>query len=262
MSTRKILRFGALTVSVCALGLIGAVANADIPAVPFEVTAVSPDGTCTVEILAEWGEFDPETGTWSYVQDGELPLMDGESCVAYLTGFDAMIAEDPAVNLNFSVQAGTATTRFHVASALLDFPIISNAQGRASAAVTLTDFDPFDGAANLTGIGDTGGAYLAQYNGWAGNVSFPSGDPDPLGITFAEGINSIVADLGASETETLNVDWTPIAVEDPYDMSALFSFDLTANDLGSGTSNYIIIPEPASLTALLLGGLALLRRRS
>ena len=94
-------------------------------------------------------------------------------------------------------------------------------------------------------------------NGWAGN---PGG---PMGTTFAEGIYSMSA--GMLETVTEDFDhpesgFLPIG-ETVNDMSSLVSFTLSAQDLASGTSSYVIVPEPASLAVLALGALALLRRR-
>ena len=79
-----------------------------------------------------------------------------------LDAFTAEVVGDPEVNLSFSVQSGPDDTDFVIASALLDnFAPITDAEGYAHASYTLTDFD--GGSATLTGVGDTGGAYLAQY---------------------------------------------------------------------------------------------------
>jgi hypothetical protein len=54
--------------------------------------------------------------------------------------------------------------------------------------------------------------------------------------------------------------YAPIA--DPVaDMSAMISFELSADDLASGTTNFVIVPEPTSLGLLALGVIGLLRRR-
>jgi hypothetical protein len=142
---------------------------------------------------------------------------------------------DPVVALSFNVQAGPSTTNFQIASALLSFPVIT-AEGRATAGLSLTDFDG-DGA-TLTGVGDPSGsqgAYLAQYNGFAGTLS---------GTTFAEVIHSMSA--GAFATSTASADVPPLGflqIVDPVgDMSVLFSFTLTAFDLASRTSTFVIQP--------------------
>ncbi len=173
---------------------------------------------------------------------------DAETSVTYV--------QDPVINLNFSVQAGGNPTTFHIASALLTFPTIANAQGAASAAISVTD--SLGDGATLTGIGATGGAYLAQYNGFAG------ANP-PAGTTFAELHPLItVAPFGtatASADVPMGGGFAPIAAP-VSDMSALVSFELTPFDLASGTSVYTIIPEPASLALVVLcGGLVVGHRR-
>jgi len=273
MSTLRILcsSVGVLAV-FCALGSFGPNASADIPDVVFEITAQSGGVVSTFEVTKEMqnlhvtqpnGRGRGGSEGWAFCLRQPVELRSGETLLGTISDLRISVFEDPEVNLNFAVQAGASDTTFHIASALLEFDTITNAEGRASAAVSVTDFNPFDGDAVLTGVGDTGGAYLAQYNGWAGNQQFPSGDPDPLGITFTEGImQPVVATFGGTQTANHNVDWTAITQEDPYDMSSLMSFDLTANDLASGTSTFVIVPEPISLAVVLVGGLALLRRRS
>ena len=245
--------------ALCVLVLSLGVAFADVPEVVFEITAESGSVGATYSVLAEWGEYDPASQTWSWTMDGAVEFWSNDVFLGSLTEFQASIVGDPEVNLSFAVQAGPGNTDFYIASALLDgFDPIpgSVAQGYAHASYTLTDFD--GGSATLTGIGDAGGAYLAQYNGWAGN---PAG---PLGTTFAEGINS----MSAGFLETVTADYNHPASgflaigETVNDMSSLVSFTLTAQDLASGTSNYVIVvPEPGALTLLALGVVALLRRR-
>jgi len=154
--------------------------------------------------------------------------------------------DDPVINLTFNVQAGPLPTHFVVNSALLSFPTMT-AEGRATVGFSLTDGDG-DGA-TLTGTGDPNGAqgaYLAQYNGWALLL---------LGTTFAEVIQSMTA--GIFSTSTTFADVPPVGflpIADPVsDMSVLIEFDLTANDLASGTSTYVIQVPPISIEAVSWG---------
>ncbi len=259
MNTKGILRVGrGGFVLFCALTLALGVAKADVPDVVFEVTAeVGPLGV-TIPILAEWGEYNSETQTWSWtLPEGEdLEFWSNDTFLGSLTEFEASIVGDPEVNLNFSVQSGLSDTTFHIASALFDdFEPITNAEGYAHASYTLTDFDA--GSATLTGVGNTGGAYLAQYNGWAGN---PMG---PAGTTFAEGIYSMSAGFLETVTEDYNRPESGyLAIDETVEsMSSLVSFVLTAQDLASGTTNFVIVPEPGALALLALGAVAFLRRR-
>ena len=53
-----------------------------------------------------------------------------------------------------------------------------------------------------------------------------------------------------------------IWVESEVGQGSQFHFTVSANDQATGTSVYVITPEPTSLALLALGGLGLLRRRS
>jgi hypothetical protein len=159
--------------------------------------------------------------------------------------------DDPSVGMAISVQAGPTPTTFMVASALLTFPPLT-AEGRATTGFTVTDFDG-DGV-TLTGIGDPAGAmgaYLAQYNGFAGSLS---------GTTFAEVIPGVTAGEFASNTESADVPlvgFTPIAVP-VLDMSVLLSFDLTANDQASVTSVFVTRQQSTATESTSWGRIKLL----
>ncbi len=253
MSIRKSWMGKGSLVALCALMSVS-LASADLPEIMFELTADAGPISVTIPIPSAWGTYDPETQIWSWTLENDLPFEANGQVVATLTQFDVMVREDPEVNLNFAVQAGAGDTTFSIASALLTFAPISNAQGIASAAMTITDQNG-DGAM-LTGIGATGGAYLAQYNGWAG-------DPinGPSGTTFHEGITNIMADPWMQGTASTGQGWTAIS-DTVNDMSALISFSLTGQDLASGTSHYEIVPEPAAGMLLIVAGLFAARRRS
>lgn len=163
--------------------------------------------------------------------------------------------QDPVVNLNFAVQAGaSASTTFMIASSLLTFPTLTNAQGAASAGFSVTDFN--GNGATLSGLAGTGGAfgYLAQYNGFAGTQS---------GTTFSEAIPSVVAGGFGTNTGNSNVPGAgyqaiPGSISD---MSAMVKFTLSRFDLASGTTSFVVIPEPSSMLLIGVGGLFAIRRR-
>jgi MYXO-CTERM domain-containing protein len=226
--------------------VFASVTVADISPVFFRVEATNDAGSGIFEVLTSEANYDPDTGTWSWIGSGEI--MDGDTPVAALNSAVLIIRDDPQISLTYALTAGLTDTQFTLTTALLSFPSISNAEGLASVGMTLTERD--GDSATLTGTGPNGYAYLAQYNGYA-----------PTGTTFAEFIQGIAEpDAYGSENADENTGGF-IPIGDPVgDASVQFSFELTANDAASSTSNYVITPEPAGL-ALLVLGLAFARRR-
>lgn len=204
--------------------------------------------------------YDPNTQTWTWTLLEDVPIMslDGQILMGTLQAntTNLTFGQDPAVNLNFAVQAGPEVggTEFTIQSALLSFPTIANAKARASAAFTLTDGIDDDGA-TLTPLLSDPGAYKAQYNGFV-----------PNGTTFTHLIPQMVAD--PMSTTSLSQEYPGGGLYEPlsssaYDMSAQVSFALTPNDLASGTTVFEIIPEPAAGLGLIVLGVVSLgwRRR-
>ena len=234
--------------------LVAGVARAELSPIVFELHAANQGGSGTYQVLFEDGDYDPETGFYFWKLSEPIVIEDELSLapIAMLWGASVSFFDDPEVNLGFDVEAGSTETIFTITSALVGFPAIDPAEGRASAALTVTDTDG-DGA-TLTGQGPRGGAYLAQYNGMV-----------PGGETFAELIDSLIAPGGRSAAVAASFpgggDFSPIPLP-VVDMSAEFKFTLTANDLASGTSHFEIVPEPGAIGLLLVGLGVAVRRRS
>jgi MYXO-CTERM domain-containing protein len=176
-----------------------------------------------------------------------VDITSGANVIATVDNLSTMLICDPLVNLGFVVTAGGANAHVTIKSALLSFAAINNAHGTASAQIGITDND--GNGATLTGGGAGGMGYLAQYNGYV-----------PGGTTFASLVPSFSVGTFGSDNRNGNVPDTPI-VPPVSNMSSQFDFTITANDSASGTSVYVITPEPGSLALLVLGGLALIRRR-
>ncbi len=172
---------------------------------------------------------------------------------------------DPVVTLNFVVSSGFATN-YTVTSANLGFSPIPNAVGRATAAVTVSDFN--GNGASLTGLHPGGRAYQAFYND---PLSVPA-----TGTTFASlvsGISSSTRYSSSTVSESFPVSSTTYSSTNQAavplgavtDMSAEFRFRTSAGDSASGTSTFIInVPEPTSICLALVGlmGLAFGRVRA
>ena len=244
-STTAVSAFGfALLCAVIPAGPV----QADITGGALTIVATTPDGdeaSFTIEAPAGASSW-----SWSSTQRMDLISAKSGNLIAILNPEERATSveyvDDPVIGLSFNVQAGPLPVTVSISSALLSFPALV-AEGRASAGFSLTDYDG-DGAM-LIGIGDPAGAdgaYLAQYNGFA---------PFLLGTTFAEVIPSIAA--GSYATTTVSADVPPLGfltiVAPVSDMSVLISFRLSANDLASGTSVYVIQQRPTAVETVTWG---------
>ncbi|MBU0616912.1 MAG: PEP-CTERM sorting domain-containing protein [Planctomycetes bacterium] len=207
----------------------------------FTIDVESALGSESWSIASADVNFDPDADTWSWTGQniglGDIATLDQ----AFLT-----IVGDPQIALGFAVSAGAADTTVTITSAVLSFDPLVNPDGAASAGVTLTEAGD-NPPATLVGLaGDLGSAYAAYYN-------------VPPGSVFAEFVTSLMTDTTTSGSGNTG-GWVVIS-DTVSSMQAQYSFILSAGDLASGTSNFLIVPEPASLAMLALGAVALLRRR-
>lgn len=225
-------------------------ARANITGGAFNITATNSAGDfATVQVPLPFGG---SPWIWSSSQTFEMRSNRTGELIAVLNppGHSTRVEyiDDPAVGMNFAVQAGPSLTAFTITSALLSFTMMDG-EARITAGFSLTDVDG-DGA-SLVGLGNPSGAqgaYLAQYNGFAGTIS---------GSTFAEEIQGMNA--GVFATSVASIDAPPVGfqtIANPVsDMSVLISFSLSPNDLASGTSNFVIQPPPLSTETASWGGI-------
>jgi hypothetical protein len=148
--------------------------------------------------------------------------------------------------MGFAITAGQADTTVTILSTVLSFDPLVNPNGAASAGLTLTEAGG-NPPASLVGLtGDLGSAYAAYYN-------------VPPGTVFAEFVPSLYTATTTSGSGNTG-GWVLIP-DTVSSMQVEYSFVLSAMDLASSTSNYLIVPEPAGLALLAVGAIALLRRR-
>ena len=166
---------------------------------------------------------------------------------------DVALLADPLVDLNFNVRAGAYGSNFTITSAIVMFDPRYDPWAYATTGVTVTDRN-FNGA-TLTGLFDGGAAYHAMYNSpaviWAGLLTSP--------IVVAPGQGTNVGNDRRPAVDTEQILGTIDQI------SSQFKFSLSASDAASGTSTFEVgaIPEPATLSLLVLGGAVtgLVRRR-
>jgi hypothetical protein len=220
----------------------------------FRMDAVTPFGRGSFEATFNQGTYVAAQQRYFWTLASPIVIFDTASGLplAKLLSASVEFIEDPVVNVAFNVQAGNALTEFAVTHALLSFPAIDPAQGRASAGLSVTDTGS-DGA-SIAGLVAGGGSYLAQYNGFV-----------PGGTTFAQLLQSVIANPGESNAAAASTPggggFLPI-IGPVSDMSSEFHFNLSADDLASGTSHWEVIPIPGpSALAILLFGVAGLSRK-
>jgi len=242
-------------VLLCVLGFAAALtsgqlaARADFVGGEMVTVEISSDiGSGKLSWLIPLGMEKADQLTWGLPATAAVRTGDGEliGAVEYM---DVVMNGDPAVALNFAFVAGAATTNFSITSALVSFAPINNPQAYATAALTVTDHD-MDGA-SATGMLN-GKVFEFMYNGSS---------------TFAELVDPVSAspassNVGSERSPAYPTIWATI----PGSVSTIqskFDFNLSANDAASATSYFeVVVPEPAALSLLLIGGgLALIRRR-
>lgn len=230
---------------------LAAPANAEITDVVIRIEATNARGTGVFEGYLSEGSWQPG-GVFVWERAAPMNFVNAQGeIIASMNSGRVRVINDPVVQLNFSVSAGTLDTSFVISSPLLSFPTIDPAQGRATAGVTVTDTD--GNGASLTANGQPS-LYTSRYNGLV-----------PGGTLFADLIDGpVVAAAFDSATDSDSFPgggmFSPIGVA-VSDMSARFAFTLTANDEASGTSSYEIVPAPGAVALLGLGGLLAARRR-
>lgn len=217
-------------------------------------------GTTIIKVEAEQGgavgeavyAFGPNVtidGTWRWLLDGDKEIWSGDGSVLLgkVTDLALNINTDPVVSLAFAVSAGNVPTNFTITSAVLGFPAINNPSAVASASITVTDTD-LNGA-SVVGLQPGANVYQARYN-------------NPL-VTYANLVTGIAAGAGLSNSDSGSLPPAGMQVIPGLvdEIQAQYKFTLSANDLASGTSSFVVVPEPASMGLLALSGLVLLRRR-
>lgn len=247
-----------LAISSFAMAAFAPAALGDIGNIVYSVTATTQDGhSATYQITKDYLYQNGDVWEWdtNYVAelrdptDGTLvATMNPDALTSLGAACGVQYVNDPQVNLNFAVQAGAVTTTFHISSAVMGFSTLTNPTATASVSVSVTDFN--GNGATYNRVAANPGTYLAQYDGFAGTRS---------GTTYVEVLPNIVV-AGAFGSNTTPSNNGPNVIASASDMSSSYEFTLTPFDLASGTSTYIITPEPASLVLLGMAAFALRRR--
>lgn len=233
-------------------------ALADVSDNLFELV-ICRNGVCVADYyVPSQGTWNPATQQWEWILDQDVVFDDPQnpgSEFATLNSGTAIAVQppipglrtNPQVLLNFVMTGGTEDTEFTITSALQTFDPMVNPFGQSEVGINLTDRNG-NGATLWSTLGNDGVSF-SHYNGLA-----------PAGSLFAELLrDDILANPFQSAAGSDNTNGFQPIVDIVSSMSARINFMVSARDLASGSSTFIIIPEPASLALLL--SLALLRRR-
>ena len=215
------------------------------PVLIYEATNAMGSGSFTVS--EDDGAWDGDTWFWMAFEPIQI-FTDSGDLIVTLTQGSALFQEDPVIGLGFAVLAEDFDTTFTITSATLTFDTITDAEGRTSGGITLTESN--GDTALLTGLQAGGTLFHADYNSgstFANLLTGPFSEGDAFGTTSA--------------TDEFPAGGAFAPMGDVSDISVEWSFELSANDQASGTSVFVVIPTPASFALIAIGGLVAGRRR-
>lgn len=221
------------------------------------VQATSGDSSAIFEEVFPVNSFN-DILSWSLPAEG-IVLGDGEQDLASFTDLNVSFDADPQVDLNFAVRNSNpnASVRITITAATIGiFPGIENAQGAASASVTLTQGnDSYADTGYVQGQFPDSKIYQARYS------NLQTQNTQTVFANLVSSMNVLPYQLGISLTETLPGMGLLDMNDTVWMMEAQYDFILSPGDQASGTSTFLVIPEPATMIFLGVAGLAAVIRR-
>jgi hypothetical protein len=187
---------------------------------------------------------------------GPLTLSDDGATLAVVQELLVDTSAPHQIDLSFALTNSSmnAPTMLSIRTATVVFDAVSNGEAAAAASITLGQGAGSPEGGAIIGTFPGNRVYQARYStDGAANTSTVFANLAP-GISFASG-------LGANSTESCPEAGTIPLAENWFMMESEFSFTLSPGDQASGTSAFVVTPEPATLVLLALGAVPLFRRR-
>lgn len=156
-----------------------------------------------------------------------------------LESLTVSFSEEASTELGFTFRAGDADTVFMVSTGESSFPPITDGEGQVVGTLSLTSID--------------GGGVVGRHSGTHALVARANGNAvahllDPLSRSSFGSESAVDVFAGPIAGTISNIELK-------------FSVDVTANELIAGSGRFEVIPEPASMALVALGGLAMVWRR-
>ena len=256
-----------IALSCCAL--VPASSDADVLAehvFSIEAQAVGGGNSILFNVPLSNAVSEGNTLTWELVEEVALANIAvlHEVRIEYVAiAFPGVIGRssdaEQSVTVNFLVSSGEAAVNFSMTAAPMTLEI-PRAVGRANAATTVTD-NGGDGP-GLVGNFDGNSAYRTFYND-TGNAA--------TGSTFATLVPGVsgsprstvvsAGDFPGQPVAYSSVDENDIPLGSVTSISSQWKFTVAANNSASGTSNFVVIPEPVGWLLSVCGSVLLLLSR-
>jgi hypothetical protein len=218
-----------------------------------EVNATSGDHSATFTEIFPVSSF---SGNLPWALQSPLTLSDGSYSLATFSDLAVNFNADPQVDLSFALINGNVSNPVNITitSATIIFDAVPNAQGAAGASITVGQGAGSPNGGSITGLFPGGKIYQARYS--TDSIL----DTATVFATLDDSMTFSTI-FGNSESDALPLDGSMLNLGTTvYMIESEFKFTLSPGDQASGTSTFLITPEPATLMLLVLGASALSRR--